>query len=64
VLLFLGAGVNLCGRQASEPFEAGLDLPSGSELAAYLASKVGGFPCRRSEIRMVRTPVPMVMSKS
>jgi hypothetical protein len=44
VVLFLGAGVNLCGRQASEPFEPGRDLPSGSELAAYLASKVGGFP--------------------
>ena len=44
VVLFLGAGVNLCGRQASERFEPGRGLPCGSELAAYLASKVGGFP--------------------
>jgi hypothetical protein len=44
VVLFLGAGVNLCGRQASEPFEPGRHLPCGNELAEYLASKVGGFP--------------------
>jgi hypothetical protein len=39
VVPFLGAGVNLCGRRDSEPFKLGRNLPSGSELADYLASK-------------------------
>jgi SIR2-like domain len=39
VVPFLGAGVNLCGRSESEPFEVGRHLPSGSQLAAYLAKK-------------------------
>jgi hypothetical protein len=44
VVLFLGAGVNLCGCRESEPFELGRDLPSGTELATYLANRVRGFP--------------------
>lgn len=39
VVPFLGAGVNLTGRSESETFELGRHLPSGSELAAYLAKK-------------------------
>jgi hypothetical protein len=39
VVPFLGAGVNLCGRKDSESFELGRNLPSGSELADYLARK-------------------------
>ena len=37
---FLGAGVNMCGRPEGEPWEAGKStfLPSGSELALYLAT--------------------------
>jgi hypothetical protein len=40
VVAFLGAGVNLCGREDSELFEVGRHLPSGSELSEYLAKKV------------------------
>jgi SIR2-like domain len=43
VVPFLGAGVNLCGRKDSESFEVGRHLPSGAELADYLASK-GHYP--------------------
>jgi SIR2-like domain len=43
VVPFLGAGVNLCGRNDSEPFEVGRHLPCGSELAEYLARK-GHYP--------------------
>lgn len=39
VVPFLGAGVNLCGRKDAESFEVGRHLPSGPELAVYLASK-------------------------
>jgi hypothetical protein len=37
---FLGAGVNMCGRPEGELWEAGKSsfLPSGSELASYLAT--------------------------
>ncbi|HKN45971.1 MAG TPA: hypothetical protein VJW23_18825 [Propionibacteriaceae bacterium] len=34
---FLGAGVNLCGRPEGAAFEVGEWLPSGIELAEYLA---------------------------
>ena len=37
VVPFLGAGVNLCGRPESVSFQLGRYLPSGSELAKYLA---------------------------
>jgi SIR2-like domain len=40
VVPFLGAGVNLCGRPDSMKFELGHYLPSGSELASYLARHV------------------------
>jgi hypothetical protein len=43
VVPFLGAGVDLCGRPDSESWKLGRYLPSGSELAAYLASK-GRYP--------------------
>ena len=33
----LGAGVNLCGRPADTPWQRGRYLPSGTELAGYLA---------------------------
>jgi hypothetical protein len=40
VVPFLGAGVNLCERDpVPEPFAPGPYLPSGSELAEYLAAK-------------------------
>jgi SIR2-like domain len=37
VVPFLGAGVNLCGRPKDAKFEIGKFLPSGGELAKYLA---------------------------
>lgn len=37
VVPFLGAGVNLCGRPATTAWQRGTDLPSGTELAGYLA---------------------------
>lgn len=36
---FLGAGVNLCGRPKDRSWRRGEYLPSGSELAAYLAQQ-------------------------
>ena len=40
VIPFLGAGANLCDRPSDESWRAGGDyLPSGSELATYLASE-------------------------
>jgi SIR2-like protein len=39
VVPFLGAGVNLCGRPDSVSWAVGRYLPSGSELAAYLAQR-------------------------
>ena len=38
---FLGAGVNLCGRPSGERWQRGRYLPSGSELADYLAETYG-----------------------
>src|SRR4249919_2025564 len=38
VVPFLGAGVNLCGRPESVSWQVGRYLPSGTELATYLAS--------------------------
>lgn len=43
LIFFLGAGVNLCGRDRSKPFVPGQDLPTGGELAEYLAKK-SAFP--------------------
>jgi hypothetical protein len=43
VVPFLGAGVNLCGRPDSAPFTLGRFLPSGGELAEYLAES-NGYP--------------------
>jgi hypothetical protein len=37
----LGAGVNLCGRPQETAWQLGRYLPSGGELAAYLAEKFG-----------------------
>jgi hypothetical protein len=41
VVPFLGAGVNLCGRPADANWQVGNYLPSGSELASYLATNYG-----------------------
>jgi hypothetical protein len=47
VIPFLGAGVNLYGRPKKDPWRPGQDLPSGVELAAYLATKYG-YPKREA----------------
>jgi hypothetical protein len=39
VVLFLGAGVNLCGRPKGACYQLGKYLPSGGELAEYLANR-------------------------
>ena len=39
VVPFLGAGVNLCGRPIDRSFREGELLPSGTELASWLASE-------------------------
>lgn len=45
VVPFLGAGVNLCDRPPSvTEWERGTYLPSGAELAAYLAKEVVDYP--------------------
>jgi hypothetical protein len=41
VVPFLGAGVNLCGRPEGTTWQPGKCLPSGGELAAYLADQFG-----------------------
>jgi len=41
VVSFLGAGVNLCGRPEGASYQHGQYLPSGSELAEYLAQQFG-----------------------
>ncbi|MGH9902953.1 MAG: SIR2 family protein [Pyrinomonadaceae bacterium] len=44
VVPFLGAGVNLCDRPENTPWQIGKYLPSGGELASYLASNYGYPP--------------------
>ena len=39
VIPFLGAGANLCGRRHDATWSVGSHLPSGAELATYLADK-------------------------
>ena len=41
VIPFLGAGVNLCGRPPGTDWQQAHYLPSGTELAAYLAAEFG-----------------------
>ena len=43
VVPLLGAGANLCGRPANQRWERGKHLPSGAELAEFLAERFG-FP--------------------
>ena len=52
---FLGAGVNLCGRPPSLPWQPGQQryLPSGGELAAYLADHFGCPPAERSDLARI-----------
>ena len=53
VVPFLGAGVNLCGRPESTVFQPGRFLPSGSELAMYLAREVNyPYPDRMDLLRV------------
>ena len=48
VVPFLGAGANLCGRPIDADWRSGHYLPSGSELAAYLAESYA-YPPRESQ---------------
>jgi SIR2-like domain len=50
---FLGAGANLCGRPDKESYKQGQYLPSGGELASYLAEYFG-YPA--TEAQEVKCP--------
>ncbi|MEA2150922.1 MAG: hypothetical protein QOD69_2752 [Solirubrobacteraceae bacterium] len=47
VVPFLGAGANLCGRPTGADWQSGQYLPSGGELAAYLAESYA-YPKREA----------------
>jgi len=55
VIPFLGAGVNLCGRPPDVDWQPGqtVHLPSGGELAAYLAADFGYPPDETHELARV-----------
>jgi len=52
VVPFLGAGVNLCGRGPGAGFRVGESLPSGQELADYLAHYAGYRDPSRDLVRV------------
>src|SRR5215217_197364 len=53
VVPLLGAGANLCDRDGEQGWERGSNLPSGAELACYLADKLH-YPDERSTDDLVR----------
>jgi hypothetical protein len=60
VVPFLGAGVNLCGRPSGEHFKLGEWLPSGAELAEYLARRCGyPLPDADNLVRVTQYQVTM-----
>lgn len=50
IVPFLGAGVNLCGRPPHRQWERGQFLPSGRELADYLAENFGYMEDDRTDL--------------
>jgi hypothetical protein len=50
VVPLLGAGVNLCGRPPDTGWRQGESLPTGAELAAYLADRFDYPPGQASEL--------------
>jgi hypothetical protein len=63
VVPFLGAGVNLCGRPSEASFELGHYLPSGSEVAAYLAREVN-YPYQdRTDLLRVSQYVDVMLGR-
>ncbi len=48
VVPVLGAGANLCDRKPQEPWQPGVNLPSGSELSLQLAER---FDCEVPDLR-------------
>ena len=61
VVPFLGAGANLCERPSDARWEADGYLPSGAELAAYLA-KPYGYPEKNLDLLRVSQWVDLVSS--
>jgi SIR2-like domain len=60
VVPFLGAGVNLCGRPSGTHFKPGEFLPSGAELAQYLARRCGyPLPDADNLVRVTQYQVTM-----
>src|SRR5213595_79986 len=63
VIPFLGAGVNLCGRPDGQRWEPGTQLPSGKELAEYLAAKRQYPPREAKELVRVSQYVNAVLGR-
>jgi hypothetical protein len=60
VIPFLGAGVNLCGRPQGVDWQSGHYLPSGGELATYLADSYAYPPRERRDLLRVSQYVQAV----
>jgi hypothetical protein len=63
VIPFLGAGVNMCGRPDATAWEPGDLLPSGRELAEYLAKKRQFPPREPKELVRVSQYVNAVLGR-
>jgi hypothetical protein len=61
VVPFFGAGVNLCGRPAEMAWQPGQYLPSGGELAAYLAKEFGYPPDETQDLVRVSEYVSVMI---
>jgi hypothetical protein len=53
IVLFLGAGANLCGRPVNETWEPGIWMPNARELAAHLAERFEVTPGALLEVAEV-----------
>jgi SIR2-like domain len=63
VIPFLGAGVNMCGRTDDLPWAPGGELPSGRQLAEYLAEKRQFPPAEPKELVRVSQYVNAVLGR-
>ena len=64
VVPFLGAGVNLCGRPSGVDWRSGPYLPSGGELATYLADNYAYPPRERRDLLRVSQYVQAVTGRT
>ena len=61
VVLFFGAGINLCGRPEDTAWQRGQYLPSGGELAEYLANEFDYPPGEMKELVRVSQYVAVMI---